>query len=487
MKELTIIFGTSNFGKLVYESIYKTHEIMGFCDNDSTKWGTSLFGKHIFSAEELLEIVEEKKVKIIIASSFHSEIMNQLSFMGIPYVYMSSIHIKHNPILGESENEITIKGYDIKGFSESKIIDNRVGLIVRNNSGSSTLALWKNITERIKSKFEVILIYDNEDRVEYYKKVWSCKVIVTTHTNNLSFFDSDERIFIQLWHGFPMKGVGRLDKSRSKEKKVNTASWSIFDKITSYSNLFTTIFSGCFGGNINDYEITGAPRNDFLFTSNGKENLSKVINADLAQKKVVYYTPTFRLNKYQHKVNGNKKWNNFFGFEEFDLNEFSQFLLKNDIFLILKMHPYEEGYVKNILEAYETSNIALMLDESLTEFDFYETLNACDLLITDYSSIFYDYLLLDRPILFTPVDLKEYTENTGMLYGPYDFWTPGDKAYNQQELQQQLLGNLLNVDKNKKTRETITEIIHHYKDEYSCERVWNLIEDTYELNKNKEE
>ena len=101
-------------------------------------------------------------------------------------------------------------------------------------------------------------------------------------------------------------------------------------------------------------------------------------------------------------------------------------------------------------------------------------------MITDYSSVFYDYLLLDRPIIFTPVDIRDYELSTGMLYGPYDFWTPGDKVYNQQELQRKIFENLFLEDKYHEHRKTIKNIVHHFKDDKSIERVWKLIEQTYD-------
>lgn len=485
LKELTIIFGASNYGKKLFKHINESHEVLAFCDNDPQKWGKHLYGKPIISVEDLITKIKEKKIKIIIASSYYIEILNQLSSIGITFVYITRIQIIQDYFCGKTHEELTIIGYDISDFSKLKIIENRIGLIIRNNSGSNTFALSKEIPNRIKEKFEVIVIHENEDIIENYKKLYSCKVIVTTHSNNLDFLNSDERIFIQLWHGIPMKGVGKLDKSIPVERKRAPKTWEIYSKIASYSDFFSTVINGCFGKDINNYEITGAPRNDFLFNSNGKENLSKIINVDLSGKKVVYYTPTFRLNKYHEFVSGNKNWSNFWGFEEFNFEQFSQFLEENDIFLILKMHPYEEKFVKDMIQKYKIKNTVLLLDESLGELDFYETLNACDLLITDYSSIFYDYLLLDRPIIFTPVDLMEYVKNTGMLYGPYNFWTPGDKAFSQQELQELILINLLNANKYRNERKIIRDITHFFKDNKSCSRVWDLIERCYEEKVNK--
>lgn len=480
MNGSTIIFGASNFGKIVYNKIKDTHNIIGFCDNDSTKWNTYLYGKQILSVEEMLELKRNNEIKIIIASSFYLEIIKQLSSIGIQTVYVSYIKNKYNPLKGETKSDINIKKYNISDFENLTIIENRIGLIVRNHSGSNTLALWRSIPDYIKDNFEVILIYDSEDEIENYKKMYSCKILITTHTNNLGFFDNDrDRIYIQLWHGPPMKGVGRLDNTIPKERKNAHVKWEKFDKITSYSNFYTTLLSACFTGDISKFEITGAPRNDYLFTSNGKEKLSELISVDITNKKIIYYMPTFRFNKYHTFISGNRSWTNIFGFESFNLEEFDNFLKDNNILLVLKMHPYEEQYVKELLLNFETKNIALYLEDTSKGIDFYETLNACDLLITDYSSVFYDYLLLDRPIIFTPVDLKEYEENAGFLYGPYDLWTPGDKAYNQTELQEYIISNLLNTEKYKHERERIKRVFHEFYDQHSTQRVWKLIEKVY--------
>ncbi len=63
-----------------------------------------------------------------------------------------------------------------------------------------------------------------------------------------------------------------------------------------------------------------------------------------------------------------------------------------------------------ILQTKKTDNLHILEDNYLRDkrLDLYEVVNAADLLITDYSSIYFDYLLLDRPIIFTPLDLEEY-------------------------------------------------------------------------------
>lgn len=108
--------------------------------------------------------------------------------------------------------------------------------------------------------------------------------------------------------------------------------------------------------------------------------------------------------------------------------------------------------------------------------DLYEVLGATDLLITDYSSVYFDYLLLDKPIIFTPVDYKEYEENRGFLLSPYEEWTPGPKAITQKSLQMKIEEELKNKNQYQKMRRNIKGRVHQYQDAKSIQRVWDLIE-----------
>lgn len=94
----------------------------------------------------------------------------------------------------------------------------------------------------------------------------------------------------------------------------------------------------------------------------------------------------------------------------------------------MKLHPKEEEYYKKTFEGF--SNIKLCTSEFLAKYnlDIYQILSETDLLITDYSSVYFDYLLLDKPILFLNTDLDQYRNNRGFLLNPFEFWTPGPKV-----------------------------------------------------------
>ena len=122
----TVIFGASNFGEIVFDKIKNNHEIIAFCDNDSKKWTKKLHGKRIISVEELMEMYRRNNgIKIIIASSYYLEILNQLSVLGVSHVYVSFLKNDINPLKGTTHRRLTIKKYDISDLSSLKIIENR--------------------------------------------------------------------------------------------------------------------------------------------------------------------------------------------------------------------------------------------------------------------------------------------------------------------------------------------------------------------------
>jgi len=187
--------------------------------------------------------------------------------------------------------------------------------------------------------------------------------------------------------------------------------------------------------------------------------------------------PTFRRTIYGD-ANGSRDINYLFGLENFDDLSFDHFLDKHGIHMIVKLHPLEESLVVNDILEKKLQNITVLTEQKLKEknIELYETINAADLLITDYSSVYFDYLLLDRPIIYVPVDLEEYIKTRGLLLEPYDAWTPGPKCLDQARLEQEIIRNFTHPEAYSQERKTLCRIVHHYQDGNSSVRVWNLID-----------
>ncbi len=277
---------------------------------------------------------------------------------------------------------------------------------------------------------------------------------------------------LQLWHGLCIKYVGLI---RRKFKRLFI---KILDELTgiypkyavfvSTSSFYTKqVFSKAFRtGNIWE---TGLPRNDiffrelsdedFIFTdTNSLEFISYKKENGL---KIALYAPTFRDTK-----------RNVFNDGVLDLGKLDSFLQEVGILLVIKFHP-EENFDEQILGKYK--NICAYKRDK----DIYPLLRMVDCLITDYSSIYMDFLLLDRPIIFFCYDFEQYIANDRMIQFDYDWITPGIKVRTQNELEKALKEILvLNEDEYKDHRRRIRDLAFKYIDGYASKRVFdNMMSD----------
>ena len=113
--------------------------------------------------------------------------------------------------------------------------------------------------------------------------------------------------------------------------------------------------------------------------------------------------------------------------------------------------------------------------------DIYPALNLFDALITDYSSIYFDYLLLDRPVIFYPYDYDNYIRNDRSLLFDYKQMAPGHICMSQDEIEAALLQ--IADDPYKQKRHEVLELVFNHKDDMASSRLWQVLRDDYILKK----
>ena len=215
------------------------------------------------------------------------------------------------------------------------------------------------------------------------------------------------RLVIHLGHGTPLKCIGMMEKDGKLLKKMyyllcqTNISYSLAS-----SPFVADIIQKSIGFSKKHVLINGQPRTEVLFKEPLK--LSELNNGFTH----ILYAPTWR----QHsKIK-------LFPFEDFSLTELQSFLSKEKIIIHIRFHPaYEEDIPKDILSL---ENVSLFSAKKYSEIMDY--LNLFDVLITDYSSIYFDYMLLERPMIFLPYDLEEYEKTVGFTMD-YNEYTPGAK------------------------------------------------------------
>ena len=227
------------------------------------------------------------------------------------------------------------------------------------------------------------------------------------------------RYVLHLGHGILLKGLGFTEKDGHFIKKLYY--WLNKSNITcslATSTFMSKLVAKSMGTGVNRTIIAGQPYTDALFN----EPVSlPIINKTQFN---VLYAPTWRKHS-EVKL---------FPFADFNFTALEDFLTKNNIHIFVRFHPaYEETIPQDILKM---KNVSLFSAKQYTEIMDY--INCFDSLITDYSSIYLDYMPLERPILFLPYDLDEELKTSGFVMD-YMENTPGLKPATQAEFIEALL------------------------------------------------
>ena len=233
-----------------------------------------------------------------------------------------------------------------------------------------------------------------------------------------------DQVFTQCWHGTPLKRLGfdlthydnqlNTVKEMRKRYKVETEKFSYFISPSAYaSGVFRSAWNLKEFGK-NDIIIEkGYPRNDFLFkyTENDVSEIKKrILGEDIKNKKIILYAPTYRANQHESGVGYVYK-------EEVDFEKMRKKL--GDEFIILFRPHYFVASVFNFDKykgfVYNASDVD----------DINDLYVISDMLITDYSSVFFDYANLKRPIIFYMYDLDYYRDESNGFYFDVEENLPG--------------------------------------------------------------
>lgn len=271
----------------------------------------------------------------------------------------------------------------------------------------------------------------------------------------LTFFLFSKRSYlIQLWHGTPLKSLEEVRGGKLIVRILRFIFVSYlgreYDYIISATENNTEIYSKIFDIDKKRVVILGQPRNDQLFRD---YDVSFFRRNHLEGKKIFLYAPTWR-----------KDHLDLFEDYYFDFLAMENFLKGSNSALLLKSHPGS----KKLKTPEDGNNIITY------EGDSYKIMNKVDVLLTDYSSIYFDFLLLNRPIIFTPFDLEKYIDSTSLYY-EYNDVTPGIKARNWIEVISSLEKIIEGGDAYADRRNIINSKFNKFKDANNCQRVVDFI------------
>ena len=278
-----------------------------------------------------------------------------------------------------------------------------------------------------------------------------------------------DQIYLQTWHGTPLKRLGHdihVDENttfyRSQIKAEDMyRSYDIdsarYNYMISPNAFCTKIFPSAFNINKERLIETGYPRNDVMsnVTDDEKLKIKKELNIPL-HKKVILYAPTWRDNQYVAKGYTFKL--------EVDFHKWHQYL-KDDYIVLFKPH-----YL--IINDYKSTNdLQGFLYNIDADQDISPLYLITDILITDYSSVFYDFAVMNKPMYFYMYDLEDYQEELRGFYIDIYKDLPGQIYENEDDLLKDVIENKYDYAKLK----VFKERFNNHDDGMASKRVVDIV------------
>ena len=332
------------------------------------------------------------------------------------------------------------------------------------------------ISRQLNKKFKFVWILFSSLPINH-KKVSGVRYIKSSSRFLVLFYSCKARCFIfcnrylkkvftnqfsiHLQHGNYFKNV----KSYCEALPQDT------NYILTTSNTMSMVGASMFNCSVERFVPLGFPRNDELKT---KRDIKPFFNNKDINKIVAWY-PTLRQNR-------NSKSGNSYGsghpipiiWDKKVANKLDSFLKENNVLLVVKIHPAQD---LSFISENTCENI-LFIDDSFfnsNNISSYCFISNCDALITDYSTVYYDYLLCDKPIGLIWEDVELFSLNPGFAVDPNIFLSGGEKIYSFNDLINFLNNVVKGFDKLQSDRRINCQNVNKYDDSSNTIRVVDFI------------
>lgn len=295
----------------------------------------------------------------------------------------------------------------------------------------------------------------------------SCHWYIYDHCDILNKNKKKDQKIIFLNHGGGFKAASNIPKSYA-------------DETYTPSKLFYYPASVCWGCPIEKIYDLGFPRLDYFFKENNDKQNKLIEKLHINNYKSVFlWMPTFRKS-----ISKNLSEDYFVSetglpilYKEEELKELDELLKNHNSLCVFKVH-HLQAKLKVFSEEY--SNILIFNDNVINEFDLqlYEFIKLTSCLITDYSSISTDYMLLNRPIIYTMDDYDEYKNSRGFSIDNPAQYFAGYHIYNKSQLFEAIREVSDGKDFYKKDRMELLPILHSHIDGNASIRILDHLEIT---------
>lgn len=424
-----IIYGAGKYGSFLYSFLdlkNLAENVICFAVTDNAGNAETFYGKPVERIGGIAESLKDCVVILALGEKASAEVLEKLrdcAVKDICRVNGQTIEEIGKELIAVykklplQQNKIILSSYDGMGYRcNSKYIAER---LLRSKAPVELAWLVSdNHIDDLPEKITKVVI----GSPEFYKEILTAKVYITNTVHLLYEHKREGQYFINTWHGYgPFKlAEGDVNKdaaSRERYTKSNGASDLFLTASSFYGQVYRRSFY--YQGEVME---CGAPRNDIFFHAGDFGRKIRELYQIPQEKGIVLYAPTYRDMAGDDFERYNPDW-------ECILASFRERFGKEYV-VIYKLHHYmqklvsEKGGYKGAIEA--------------TFYpDIQELLAAADIVITDYSSLMWDFSLQRRPVFLYQNDEEEYTNDRG-FYAPVSEW-PYPKAHSQEELVEQIL------------------------------------------------
>lgn len=429
-KKNIYLFGCNEASRVFIQKYKKKYHFVCIIDNSKAKWGMVFEGLKVLSPNEIIPKLQPEKDVVIISMRLNADaVAKQVEELGfcnyyglgvlVAGMWPYSVHVKLSGIL-----KLSCQIRDIVLMESTNDFDGNSGALYEylKAKGSRHKFVW--IVKEEKNKG---LLQDSNDLVLcpresvedlkkyiYYRavskwQIWDNHPIRKVREGQIN-------VFLQHF-GMGYKQIAQIFNSPSYVDYVLTTNENVY-RYEKDSLLYAPDTKVIFG------EL---PRNDVLFSKEWRE-LGKI--TPNTYDKVVMWAPTLRDSKLYNRVDSDLKYPYGISvvYTENEMSQLNSFLAGQNMLLIIKIHPRQK--INYMDGAY--SNILYLDGETVKRVHPYKLMTQVDAMISDYSSIVFDYMLLDRPIAWALEDMEHY-QIQFLMDNPLDFM-PGEKIYNFQDL-----------------------------------------------------
>jgi len=344
------------------------------------------------------------------------------------------------------------------------------------NFSDNSKAIYLKVIKDHK-EIEAIWITKNKDELEYINSIGGKALLYNTFTAN-RYVSTADVVFmthdfidlspiclisnayrVQLWHGVALKKIGfdvlsiKTQNIIEKLKCKVIDKWKISDLYIAPSEEYASKVITAFDTTDDAILRIGQPRNDMFFNSNNNMILK------LPNKKIISYMPTFRDNQppfdFENLKDDEEKALNII------LDKYNAVIVQKKHFIDFNNRKTNKSHKRNLI--------------NLAKVDTQELLFSTDILITDYSSCYFDFLILDRPIIHFVYDYNYYNQEDRGLYYKLTDVCGGKISYEFSSLLQSIEEYLMNPNLDSIQRDKVRNRFITFEDGKSSEKLIKFI------------